>query len=354
VIVPEALRRNVERHPAGPAWLAGLPDLVASLARRWDVVVGAPFTSGVAAWTAPARRRDGADVVLKVSLPHDEARGEAAALRAWSGRGAVRLLDSSRPDWALLLERCVPGTGLAEAPGTDDDRLRTGAHVLRRLLHRPGTATAAAAPGTADDVSPDDASPDDASRDDAQDIADMRVVGERGARVLTGTAARVSGHRAPLVVDDGLVRHAAALLTDLPRSADRVVVVHGDLNPGNVLRAGGAADRTLAPDADADADSDEPVRWLAIDPKPLHGDPAHDPWPLVAQVGDPFGAADPVTTLRRRTRLVAGEVDLDVDRVRAWCLARSVQSAFWYAAEERWLPAAHELARAHVWGRVAG
>jgi streptomycin 6-kinase len=48
---------------------------------------------------------------------------------------------------------------------------------------------------------------------------------------------------------------------DLP-SASRRVLLHGDFNPGNVLSWGDG-------------------RWAVIDPKPMIGDPAYDPWPLV-------------------------------------------------------------------------
>ncbi len=320
--IADALRRNVEHHPAGPAWLAALPDVRERLAARWDLVVGAPFTTGVAAWTAPARTRNGVEVVLKISLPHEEARGEGAALRHWAGRGAVRLLDDAPDDWALLLERCRPGSALAVDRATDEDRLRAGARVLAALMGgAAGPSAGGAPPG----------------------IRAMAAACARGADVLVRTAEDAARHPdAGVPVDRGLVDAAAALLRELPASGARDVVVHGDLNPGNVLRAG-AAPRGRG---------GERIRWLAIDPKPMVGDPAYDPWPLLCQVGTPFDAADPVTTLRARAALVAGEADLDRDRVLAWSFARSVQSAHWYAAEGRWQPAAAELVRARLWGRL--
>ena len=68
--------------------------------------------------------------------------------------------------------------------------------------------------------------------------------------------------------------------------------MHGDLNPGNLLAAGGG-------------------RWLAIDPKPMRGDPAYDLWPLLEQVDDPFEHPDPAAVLRERVALLAGLLDLD-------------------------------------------
>ncbi len=318
VQIPDALRRNVERHPAGPEWLAGLPQRTARLAHLWGLTLGPPFRSGVAAWTAPARTADGADVVLKLSLPHDEARGEADALRLWAGRGAVRLLDDAPDDWALLLERCRPGSDLLADPAPDDARLRAGAHVLRSLRTTAGDRPPAG-------------------------LRPMIATCDRGAEVLLRTAARSAGPAAAagVVTDTGVVDDAAALLRELPRSAGPDAVVHGDLNPGNILRDDRAAERGG-------------TDWLAIDPKPLLGDPAYDPWPLVSQVGRPFAGADPVASLRDRTRLVADVAGLDADRVAAWAFARGVQSAYWYVAESRWEPAAAELADARVWGRLLG
>ena len=96
-------------------WTAALPATVAALAARWGLTLGPPFEpGGECAWVAPA----GPDLVLKVGWSHDEARDEAAGLRAWDGRGAVRLLAEHRAGetTALLLERAVPGRGSSGSP----------------------------------------------------------------------------------------------------------------------------------------------------------------------------------------------------------------------------------------------
>src|SRR5215212_7600691 len=74
------------------AWLATLPGTVGRLSRTWSLTVDAPFQpGGRTAWVAPVRDRAGAERVLKVAWRHPEAEHEADGLRAWSGRGAVRL-----------------------------------------------------------------------------------------------------------------------------------------------------------------------------------------------------------------------------------------------------------------------
>ena len=73
--------------------------------------------------------------------------------------------------------------------------------------------------------------------------------------------------------DGGVCGWVAPVRRWLPRSAGRKVVVHGDLNPGNILAA------SRAP-------------FLAIDPKPMVGDPAYDPWSLVARLDWPYRLAE--------------------------------------------------------------
>jgi streptomycin 6-kinase len=66
-------------------WLGLLPQIVAELAGRWSLEVGAPFRpGGQCSWTAPASDCSGAALVLKVAFgfPGGEERDEAAGLRA--------------------------------------------------------------------------------------------------------------------------------------------------------------------------------------------------------------------------------------------------------------------------------
>jgi streptomycin 6-kinase len=83
----------------------------------------------------PAVSADGTPAVLKLAGPGDAADREAAALRAFDGRGAVRLLDYDPTAGALLVERAVPGHTLA---GVDEERaMSIGADVARKLAREP-------------------------------------------------------------------------------------------------------------------------------------------------------------------------------------------------------------------------
>lgn len=208
-------------------WLSALPSVVGRAAERWSLDIGAPYDGSHISWTAPAARSDGGLAVLKVQFPHPECEHEAAALRRWDGEGAVRLLDHHAADQVLLLERCQPGTHLSALEsgealtvlGSLVRRLSVPADLPFRTLEDEATAWAEALPGQ----------------------------WEQAGRPF----------------DRRLVDVAVAALGELTASAPpERVLLHQDLHADNVCRA-----------------QREP--WLVIDPKPLVGDPAFAPAPIV-------------------------------------------------------------------------
>jgi streptomycin 6-kinase len=273
--LPENLVDSVrsDRSPQRDAWLADLPRLVGEFTDRWALTVGPPFQpGGRSAWVAPARDRAGRDLVLKLAWQHDEARHEAAGLRAWDGDGAARLHDHATGDATsiLLLERCRPGTPLdAALPEAEQDRIVAG--LLKRLWQAPALPAV---------------------------FRPLQVMCDAWA---TQFQQRMAG--APGRLDPGLARAAITLLRTLPATADRRVLLATDLHAGNVL----AADR-------------EP--WLAIDPKPYLGDPAYDAVQHLLNCEQRL-TADPAGLAHRMADLL----DLDRDRLRQWLFARCTQES---------------------------
>ncbi|AJT62808.1 hypothetical protein T261_1120 [Streptomyces lydicus] len=297
--------RQMSRTASGRAWLDRLPGIVREAAERWELRLGAPFRGGSCSWVAPAELPDGGPAVLKVSWPHREADGEAPGLRTWDGNGAVRLHRWDRARGALLIERCTPGTPLAGTAALPPaERLTLASHLLRDLWTAPAPLD-----GRLERV--------DAVCAEWADLVEERMLRLRPA------------------YDPGLVALGAVLLRELPATATREVVLHGDFNPGNVL----AADRRP---------------WLAIDPKPMVGDPAYDPWPLLLGIDDPFGHPDPRPVLRERYALVAGELGEAPARLLAWSVARGVENALWSAAHNDVAGGAAELTQAQVLAELAG
>jgi streptomycin 6-kinase len=315
VTVPTGLRRAVVDDDGGQEWLDSIPARASRAVERWGLVLGEPFETGVAGWTAPATTAAGADVVLKLSYPHREARDETAALAAWHGAGAVEVLGADAEDWALLMRRLRPGSTLRDERLPPVEHLTVGAGLLRRMAAVPVPA--------------------------GEPFQGLVEVADRLAVIAAYRVERLLP-AAPIAVDAGLCRHAIDLLRSLPGDAGRRGLAHGDLNPGNILRHDDAAA----------GEEDGPAGWLAIDPKPVYGDLAWDPWPLLTQVGDWTTAVPGAADLADRTRLVADVTGLDAARIAAWCVARGVESGLWAADRGWWTGfrgADGDLARAGAW-----
>lgn len=256
---------------AGAGWLAASDRLLTGLAHELGLELGATLPQTFHAVRA-VTCADGTPAVLKAGVPDGHLDAETAALRAWDGDGAVRLLWADPARGALLLERAEPGTELTAVP--DDRAVEVIGGLLARLHRAP-------VPAGLD-----------------------HVAGERAA--LDAHLARPDE-----VLPRPLVERAAALWTRLCDSAEREVLLHGDLHQHNVLAA-----------------TREP--WLAIDPHGRVGDPGYDCGQLLY---NPLGA-DPAELARRapdRLERLADAVGIGWDRAVAWGFAVCVLSEVWDA-----------------------
>lgn len=256
---------------AGTRWLDQLPARVAELEQAWSLTAGQAFdTDGQVSWVAPVHLGDGSEAVLKISIPHPEARHEGDALRVFDGQGAVRLLRASEDGFSLLLERCVPGTNLWLLDV--DEGNAAGATVLRRLWREPPSSPAF----------------DRLSDLAAEWCQSLPREGPAGG------------------YDAALVAHAVDLARELAATQLRLVLLHGDFHPGNVLSA-----------------AREP--WLAIDCKPLAGDPAYD---LAQWLGNRCEAVerapDASSAIRRQIGHLSDLLGLDAARVGGWAFVKSL------------------------------
>src|SRR5579862_1904651 len=89
---------------AGRDWLQSLPAMFESLCARWRLVPDGAVMHGGLSVVVPVRRGD-EPCVLKLGWVDETTAHEAAALAAWNGHGAVRLLEAEPETGALLLER---------------------------------------------------------------------------------------------------------------------------------------------------------------------------------------------------------------------------------------------------------
>jgi streptomycin 6-kinase len=132
IVVPEEFARaTVAREgDAGRAWVAALPELVETLCEAWGLRVdGAPM-HGYLGLVVPVRRGD-EPCALKVAWVDESSRREVAALAAWDGRGAVRLLAADLARGAMLLERLDWSRSLNEV--AIEEAVSVAGQLLRRL-----------------------------------------------------------------------------------------------------------------------------------------------------------------------------------------------------------------------------
>lgn len=104
--------------PEVAGWCAGLPALAGEVAGRWGLRLGRAWPTGGTSVALPCESGAGEPLVLKLTPDPKIAADEATELDAWLARGHVVTLHDADPDrGALLLERVLPGTRLADEPG---------------------------------------------------------------------------------------------------------------------------------------------------------------------------------------------------------------------------------------------
>jgi len=249
--------------------------LLAVWRERWALTPdGDPFVTPSSA-LQPVRR-DGRPAFLKCALVDEEAAG-AHVLRWWSGEGAAEVLEFGDDGRAVLLERAEGPRSLIDlarsGPAGDDDATR----ILCRAGHHLHAAGAGARP------------------------AGLHPLDEWFRELFEQAADRPDDH-------DGLYPAAAAEARALLAHPTADVVLHGDLHHGNVLDFGERG-------------------WLAIDPKPLHGDPAFD---LLNILCNPDAAiALRPGRLERTAGVIAAESGVDERTLLRWALAWTGLSAAW-------------------------
>ncbi|CAL9490810.1 hypothetical protein SUDANB108_03246 [Streptomyces sp. enrichment culture] len=274
--IPPDLAAAQEKYngEAGRAFIAGLPDRTARFLDHWALTPDGPPMHGESALVLPVRGRDGTPAVLKLQILDEESEGEPVALRCWNGDGAVRLLDHDEPTGTMLLERLDETRMLSHVP--DAHRaVTTIAELLAHLTSFP------APPG-------------------------LRGLGDIARDMLDRTPRALA--RIPDPEARGLIADCAAAVREVAgEPGDRLL--HWDLHDENVL----ASDR--AP-------------WLAIDPKPLAGDPGFDLWPALDNRYDP-------DDIRWRFDAMTDILALDRARAHAWTLGRLLQNALWDIEEGR-------------------
>ena len=248
-------------------WLAGLPATVDELAEKWHLTVcsGGPY--GRTAVIVPVTLTDGREGVLKLSPDSGLAVSEAQLLRIWADSERVPLvwgLDHERG--AILMER-IDGDTVADKgvvpPMEDVGSLIADLHAIE------------VARAQSDELRPL--------------MARVQYVFEQYSR------ARAEGPAAE-VIPASMINQGHSRARELVNGTTRVVPVHGDHHPGNVIDGG---ERGL----------------VAVNPRACVGDGAIDAVDWV------LWKATTIEEMERRASVLSRKMNVDGDRLMEWARA---------------------------------
>ena len=262
------------------AWVDGLPALVDGLLDEWHLTTDGWMMHGYVALVVPVRTTSNRPAVLKVSFPDEESEHEHLALQHWHGNGAVQLLRADPHRSAMLLERLHPER-LTELWDLEACEVVAG---LYAQLHVPA-------------------------------LPQLRTLTSYVARWADELAALPRS--APL--PRRLVEQAISLSRDFVSDpASTGTLIHADLHYENVM----AGDRQA---------------WLAIDPKPVSGDPHYELAPMLwnrFEELDAPGGQGVRRGVRARFHALVDHAGLDEDRARDWVVVRMLDNACWHLRDQ--------------------
>jgi streptomycin 6-kinase len=273
--LPDGVLGMARRGPDWADWVDRLPALLDALLEEWQLSTDGWMMHGFVALVVPVRTAGGRAAVLKISYPDAEGEHEHLALQHWGGRGAVKLLRADPRRWAMLLER-LHQERLDEMWDLEACEVVAG---LYRLLHVPA-------------------------------LPQLRTL----TSYVDRWAAQLEDLPRSAPLPRRLVEQAISLSRDFAADPESTgTMIHGDLHYENVM----ASDRSP---------------WLAIDPKPVNGDPHYELAPMLWNRFEEL-QGDVRDGVRRRFHALVDHADLDEHRARDWVVVRMLDNACWRLQE---------------------
>lgn len=257
----------------GEAWLAGLPELVAELEKRWQVSIGPPLGGGTEALVLAAVRTGGMPVVMKIGMPLPGGlEHEASVLRLARGSGYATLLGHDPSRNAMMLERL--GEQLANLGLPVQQQIEHLCATLHRAWRR-------------------------------LDAADGLMTGAEKARWLSEfIAATWDALGGPC--DAAIRDQALTFAAQRERAHDpaQCVLVHGDSHPANALLRLGRPGM--------------PPQFKFVDPDGLFAEPAYDLGISMREWDEELLAGDPLALGQARCALLHDLTGVDRDAIWQW------------------------------------
>jgi streptomycin 6-kinase len=295
--LPDGVVEMARRGPDWAVWVEGLAGVVQGLYDEWELRADGPMILGDSSVVVRVATARSTRAVLKVSFPDADSEHEHLALSHWGGRGAVPLLRADPRRRAMLLA-ALRDVDLRDAWDLEACTVVAG---LYRQLHIPA-------------------------------FNQLRLLSD----VVGATADALAHLPRSAPVPRRMVEQVLSLCGDFATdAATDGTLIHTDLHYENVLM-------------------DHTGDFLAIDPKPLSGDPHYEAAPMLWNRVDEL-AGDVRGGIRRRFHTLVDTARLEEDRARAWVVVRMMANAvreLTESAEQRrppdaeWLTTAITVAKA--------
>lgn len=265
--IPQFLLELAQHYPEHKVWVEQLPFRIEEFANRWKLDLGDPFEKDAScSFVVPCEVAGAYSAILKIGLPHEEARDEIEGLRLLQDHVGVKLYEYDKEANAMLLEPCIPGTHLNTLLESKQDE------VICDLLSKIWKVNYNQHP--------------------------FRPLEEMVRLWNTETHEKLA--KFP---DRELAKEGCRVKEKLIQTTTSKVFLATDLHAGNVLRA-------------------ERKEWLLIDPKPYVGDRAYDLTQHLLNCKERL-RTQPDETIQRVAKLAG----ISSSRVKAWMFARLASEA---------------------------
>ncbi|WP_082235152.1 aminoglycoside phosphotransferase family protein [Halobacillus massiliensis] len=254
----------------GEKWLKELPELLSYCESRWNLTIGFPYTLSYN-YVAPAVRKDGSEVVVKLWLPEDGYKNERETLQTLKSKGIVNLIDHDQKRRILILDKITPGHNLAKIQN-DTEAVSIASEVLSRLGVKPEKCHL---PST---------------REREKNLTKFYKKNPYGLGPISA----------------GLILEALQVFTYLNQSMSKRVVLHGDFHHYNILQSGSS--------------------WTAIDPKGLVGEVEYD---IIQYLLNCLPEEGKFKVISRRIEIFIEKLGLNKERLLLWGFAHTVLATCW-------------------------
>ncbi len=255
----------------GQAWISRLPSALDRIAKRWQLEIESDrLLHGYNAVILPVRR-DNEALVLKLTFPESRIADESRALKAWGGNGAVMLFESDEESGAMLLERLDASRTLRVLEPLEATTV--AGKLLRRLSCKAPSG-----------------------------FRDLRSIASETSQSIPRRQERL-GHPVP----NDWFQEALMLSRHFEQNSNTGLLIHADFHYDNIL-----------------AGSRE--SWIAIDPRPIAGEPEYAlPELLWTRVDELQSDAE----IRQVLAALLESGALNSEKARAWVVVRCVDYWLW-------------------------